>query len=282
MRKLRTATPRRTPGAAPRGRLAAWLLGTLIGLTSSAALVAAEPAPYKSIAPPTSVDPGCTTATGALPVVALATDGVMKLLDSTFVQIPIMAAPMRGPLTARVTIVEFSDFQCPSCAAASHVLDSVITAFPRDVRVVFKQFPLDMHPHSFEAAEASLAAADQGKFWQMHDQFFAHQEDIDRSTIMGWACATGLDVTAFSRGLYAGMFRPRVMQDIADGDRLQVQGTPTWFINGRRYQGRRVLSELGQLVAALIARPTEVTPSESAAGHGANSAPSGLNSRAPR
>ncbi len=206
----------------------------------------------------------------------------MKLLDSTLVQIPIMAAPMRGPLTARVTIVEFSDFQCPSCAATSHVLDSVMTAFPRDVRVVFKQFPLDMHPHSFEAAEASLAAADQGKFWSMHDQFFAHQEEIDRSTIMGWACAAGLDVTAFSRGLYAGMFRQRVMQDIADGDRLQVQGTPTWFINGRRYQGRRVLSELGQLVAALIERPAAVTPSATAAGRGAGSAPSGSSSRVPR
>lgn len=274
--------PKRAPGAAPRGRFAAWLIGTLLGLSSSAALVAAEPALNASLAARANVDPGCTTATGSPPAVALATDGVMKLLDSTMVQIPIMAAPMRGPLTARVTIVEFSDFQCPSCAAASHVLDSVMTAFPRDVRVVFKQFPLDMHPHSFEAAEASLAAADQDKFWLMHDQFFAHQEEIDRSTIMGWACAAGLDVTAFSRGLYAGMFRQRVKQDIADGDRLQVQGTPTWFVNGRRYQGRRVLSELGQLVAALIARPDAVAPPATATGRGAGSAPSGSNSRVPR
>jgi protein-disulfide isomerase len=204
-------------------------------------------------------DASCTTTGSLAPIVASGANGPWSLLDSVRVTVPVIGSPMRGPLTARVTIVAFSDFQCPGCQAVSHLLDSVATAFPRDVRIVFKQYPLDIHPHAHEAAEAALAAFEQGRFWEMHDKLFAHSDDIDRSTIMGMACELGLDVTAFSRGLYAGNFRSHVQLDIADGDRLGIRGTPTLFINGRNYLGRRVMSELSPLLRALL-EPVPATP----------------------
>ena len=239
-------------------------VGLLLALPLCGSGIAAGGTPPMSAS---NADANCTIGGSSAPPIASGAGGPLSLLDSVTVAVPLIGAPMRGPLTARVTIVEFSDFQCPGCQAVSRLVDSIATAFPRDVRIVFKQYPLEMHPHAHEAAEAALAAFEQGRFWEMHDKMFAHPEDIDRSTIMGWACELGLDVTAFSRGLYAGRFRSRVRLDIADGDRIGIRGTPTLLINGQNYLGRRVMSEISPLLRTLLkSEPTSTSPAPASAG----------------
>lgn len=178
--------------------------------------------------------------------------GPLPILESTSVEIPIAGAPSRGPKDARVTIVAFSDFQCPGCAQASHWADSIITAFPKDVRIVFKQFPLDFHEQAREAAEASLAANEQGKFWPMHDKMFAHNESLNREAIRKSAEEIGLDVKALDQSLDSGRYRERVDEDIADGMKIGVNGTPLFFINGRRYNGMRTMEAIRPIIESEI------------------------------
>jgi protein-disulfide isomerase len=202
----------------------------------------------------TGTGPADESCGGTAPRTArLEATGPLAMLDSSQVFIPVMGCPSRGPARASVTLVMFSDFQCPSCRHASHVVDSLASEFTEDLRVVFKQFPLSMHEHAFEASEAALAAHAQGKFWPMHDMLYAHQEEIDRHRIMGWACEIGLDVARFSSALYGGLLRSRVENDIADGDLLNVPGTPVLFLNGHRYEGRRVTAEIAPVIRQLAA-----------------------------
>ena len=185
--------------------------------------------------------------------------GPQPILDSAILEIPVTGAPARGPTDAKVTIVEFSDFQCPGCAQASGWADSIVTAYPNDVRIVFKQFPLDFHEHAREAAEASLAAHEQGKFWAMHDKMFAHSESLSRETIRGLAAEIGLDVKAFEQALDAGRWRGRIDEDIADGMKLGVYGTPWFFINGRHYNGARTMEAITPIIESEI-RPALPAP----------------------
>src|SRR6204780_2422146 len=113
------------------------------------------------------------------------------------VKLNISGAPFKGPADARVTIVEFSDFQCPYCAKAATEAAQVVQKFPKDVKLVFKQFPLEDHSQAALAAEASLAAQAQGKFWPMHDKMYANFRSISRARIFAWATASGLDLNRF-------------------------------------------------------------------------------------
>jgi protein-disulfide isomerase len=176
-------------------------------------------------------------------------------LDSAAVQIPTLGSPSRGPANARVTLVEFSDFQCPSCRQAYTFLDSLARAFPRDLRIVFKHYPLQFHPYAFAAAEAATAAMDQGKFWEYAGVVYAHQDEIDQDALIGWACTVGLDVRAFSKSLYAGKHRARVRIDMREADRVGVRGTPMLYLNGHGYWGRRTLHDMVPVVNALLAQP---------------------------
>lgn len=180
--------------------------------------------------------------------------GALAMLDSTRVTISTLGSPTRGPADARVTLVEFSDFQCPSCRQAYTFLDSLAKAFPRDLRIVFKHYPLQFHPYAFAAAEAATAALDQGKFWEYADVVYAHQEEIDQDALLGWACQVGLDVRSFSKGLYDGKWRSRVRIDLSEGDRLGVRGTPMLYLNGHGFWGRRTLHDMAPVVNALLAR----------------------------
>ena len=166
------------------------------------------------------------------------------------VEIPIAGEPFRGSLQARVTIVEFSDFQCPYCARAIRWVDSVATAYPNDVRIVFKQYPLSFHDHAELAAEAALAAHEQGRFWAMHDTLFAHGTALDRAAMIGWAGEIGLDVRVFTRALDERRFQRRVAEAIAEGNRVGVDGTPTFFVNGHRYNGRRSMAAIAPIIEA--------------------------------
>jgi protein-disulfide isomerase len=166
-----------------------------------------------------------------------------KLLDDP-VKIPVDGAPSTGPQSAPITIVEFSDFQCPYCAAAVPQINAVLKAYPTQVKLIFKQYPLEMHSQADLAAAAAIAAQKQGKFWAMHDALFAHHDDLSRDTILGLAQQSGLEMKRFQEDLDSTAVRETVVRDIQDGDHAGVEGTPTLFINGQRYNGPIALDSL--------------------------------------
>ncbi|HYV47968.1 MAG TPA: thioredoxin domain-containing protein, partial [Myxococcaceae bacterium] len=144
-------------------------------------------------------------------------------------------APFFGPKNAKVTIVEFSDFECPFCQRAVAPLHQVKDAYPKDVKVVFRQFPLPatMHPHAMGAAEAALAAHEQGKFWQMHDKLFDNRSALNRPDLEKYAQEIGLDMNKFKAALDGGKFKAKIAEDQSAGGAVGVGGTPTFFIDGQ-------------------------------------------------
>jgi protein-disulfide isomerase len=155
------------------------------------------------------------------------------LLDPP-VKLATTGAPSKGPANAKVTIVEFSDFQCPYCVKAIAQVNEVMKKFPNDVRLVFKQFPLDMHSQAGLAAEAALAAQAQGKFWELHDRMYAEYRGISRDRILAWAKDAGMDVNRLRADLDAHKYAAQVKSETREGENSGVEGTPTFFINGKK------------------------------------------------
>lgn len=176
-----------------------------------------------------------------------------KVLDDA-VPIPTAGAPVMGPAGARVTLVEFSDFQCPYCALAVGKIAGILKAYPRDVKLVFKQYPLDSHPQARISAQAAVAAQRQGKFWQMHDVMFAHRKELSRQAILGWAAGLGLDMKKFEADLDSEAVKKAVERDIDEGDAAGVEGTPTVYIDGQRYNGDLDLSAVRPVIEAELKR----------------------------
>jgi protein-disulfide isomerase len=145
--------------------------------------------------------------------------------------------PARGPASARVTVVAFSDFQCPFCSRAVPTLEQVVRTWPKDVRVVWKHQPLAMHPNALPAALAAEAARQQGKFWQMHDQLFAHQADLSGPALERLAGELHLDLARFRAAMSDPKARARVAADQAFAGRLGITGTPTFLVNGEKVAG---------------------------------------------
>jgi protein-disulfide isomerase len=172
-----------------------------------------------------------------------------KLLEDP-VKIPVDGSPVTGPANAKVTIIEFSDFQCPYCVLAVPEIASVLKAYPNQVRLIFKQYPLEIHSQAFLAATSALAANNQSKFWPMHDALFAHHNELTRDTMLKIAKDLGLDVARFQKDMDSKEVQQAVKKDMADGDKAGVEGTPTIFINGQRYNGPISLSYLKPLVDA--------------------------------
>ena len=170
------------------------------------------------------------------------------LLDP--VDIPIDGAPVKGPAQAKVTIVEFSDFQCPYCAVAVRKLDALLAAYPQDVRLVFKQFPLEIHSKAALAAAAALSAHAQGKFWPMHDKMYAGFRSLSRDNILAWGKEVGLDPVKFEAGIDNPKTLTAIEHDMEAGVRAGVQGTPTVFVNGKKYQGSLELEPFRTIIEA--------------------------------
>ncbi len=146
----------------------------------------------------------------------------------------------QGSPDAPVTLVEYGDYQCPYCGAAYPVVKAIQAALGADLRFVFRNFPLSqMHEHAMQAAEAAEAAGGQGegKFWEMHDRLYENQNRLGPPDLVSYAGVVGLDVSRFERDLKAGTFHTRVTHDFRGGVRSGVNGTPTFFINGVRYDG---------------------------------------------
>ena len=144
----------------------------------------------------------------------------------------------QGPEDAPVTLVEYGDYECPYCGQAYPIVHQVQKALGIRLRFVFRNFPLaEMHPHAERAAEAAEAAAAQGKFWEMHDLLYEHQKALDDAHLAEYAKRLGLDVDRVERELEAGTHTKRVRSDFHSGVRSGVNGTPTFFVNGRRLDG---------------------------------------------
>ena len=167
-------------------------------------------------------------------------------------QIDLAHAPTRGPATAPISLVEFSDFECPFCAITAPVVRQLLLAYPTQVRFAFKHYPLPMHKESPLAHEAALAAADQGKFWEMHDLLFATQSKLTRDDLIAKATQLHLDVPRFTRDLDTHRFKPQVDQDRQEGNRLGVDGTPYFFINGHAISGGADLQSFKHLIDAAL------------------------------
>jgi protein-disulfide isomerase len=141
---------------------------------------------------------------------------------------------IQGPADAAVTLVTYGDFECPYCAEAYRAVEQLREEMD-DVQFVFRHFPLDVHPHAWQAAEAAEAAAAQGMFWEMHDLLYANRDALETDDVRGYAEQLGLDVDYFTQELEQDTFTDRVQEDILSGARSGVNGTPTFFINGERY-----------------------------------------------
>jgi protein-disulfide isomerase len=170
------------------------------------------------------------------------------LLDPP-VKLSIAGAPFKGPADAKVTIVEFSDFQCPYCAKAAVEASQVSQKFPKDVKLVFKQFPLEDHSQASLAAEASLAAQAQGKFWPLHDKMYANFRQINHARILVWATEAGLDMNRFRTELDGHKYAARVKAEEQEGEAAGVGGTPTFFINGKKFNGVFEVNAIAPIIA---------------------------------
>ena len=143
-----------------------------------------------------------------------------------------------GDAGAPVTLVEYGDYECPHCGHAHPIVKSIQHRLGRKLRFVFRNFPLaEAHPHARHAAEAAEAAADQGKFWQMHDAIFENQTQLEDEDLVATARRLRLDAQGIARALEEGTYTARVREDFRSGIRSGVNGTPTFFINGERYDG---------------------------------------------
>jgi protein-disulfide isomerase len=144
----------------------------------------------------------------------------------------------QGPADAPVTLVEYGDFECPYCGAAYPVIARVQQRMGDRLRFVFRQFPIaTSHPHAEAAAEASEAAGAQGKFWEMHARLYEHQDALGDADLRRYAEAIGLDLGRFDREMADRTWADRVREQFMGGVRSGVNGTPTFYINGARYDG---------------------------------------------
>jgi len=143
---------------------------------------------------------------------------------------------LAGARDAPVVLVEYGDYECPYCGAAYPIVKKLQRELGGDLALVFRNFPLsEAHPHAEQAAEGAEAAGAQGKFWEMHDLLYEHQDALDSSSLVDYARALGLDDARVSRELVDGTWRPRVRGDFRGGVRSGVNGTPTFFVNGDRF-----------------------------------------------
>jgi len=148
---------------------------------------------------------------------------------------------VRGPADAAITLVEYGDYECPHSGLAHVVLRQVFEDIGEEVRFVFRNFPLgERHPHAWAAAEAAESVAARGgedAFWTMHDLLFENQDALQQDDLIEFAAAAGVDPIAVANDLASGENRERVQRDVTSGRRSGVRATPTFFVNGRRFEG---------------------------------------------
>jgi protein-disulfide isomerase len=200
-------------------------------------------------------DPGCKRSVYAIKYVA-------KLVESGYTDseigdelqnryhepvhknIDVARAPNKGPAEARVTLVEFVDYECPHCRTAQALMRQVLDAYPRQVRLCFKHFPLSSHTASRLAAEAAMAAHKQGKFWPFSDKVWENADNLTPAVLEKIAKQVGLDVARWRSDMNSDEVKAAVAQDKSDGTALGINSTPTIYINGRKYAGRHDIESI--------------------------------------
>jgi predicted DsbA family dithiol-disulfide isomerase/Skp family chaperone for outer membrane proteins len=181
--------------------------------------------------------------------------GYRSYLEPLRAQIATAGFPTKGPSAAAVTIVEFSDFECPYCGGLYPTLKQVEKNYAETVRIVYRQFPLsNIHPHAMKAAEASLCANEQKKFWEFHDSMFTNQQELSVPDLKQRAVDLKMDTQAFNQCLDSGRQSTAIQADIQEGARNGVTGTPALFVNGRLLSGNQPYSEIKDVIEDEIQR----------------------------
>jgi protein-disulfide isomerase len=164
------------------------------------------------------------------------------------VAIEVGSSPVKGPKNAPVTVVAFSDFECPFCSRVVPTLKQIEDTYKGKVRVAFKNLPLDFHANAQVAAEAALAANEQGKFWEMHDKMFENQRQLDRLSLEKYAQDLGLNLPKFKQALDSGKYKDQVQKDKQLASTVGATGTPTFFVNGRSLVGAQPFDAFKKLI----------------------------------
>src|SRR5680860_660848 len=160
---------------------------------------------------------------------------------------------IRGNINAPITIVEYSDFQCPYCSRFHETMNQIFAEYPEDVRWVFKHFPLDSrHPLARKTAEASECAAEQGKFWEFSDEVYTNQQAISNDSLSTFAKNIGLNVSQFDSCVSSGKYSDKVEADYQEGIQFGVSGTPGDFINGKSLGGAVPYDKLKQIIEEML------------------------------
>jgi protein-disulfide isomerase len=152
-------------------------------------------------------------------------------------KVAVAGHPSKGPKTAPIEFVEFSDFQCPFCQRANPTVEQVLKTYGDRIHFVYRHYPLPNHPNARPAAEAAACADEQGRFWQYHDQLFANSSRLTDADLKEHAAAAGLESARFSACVDGHRYKNQIDQDIKEGNEAGVTGTPAFFINGRSLEG---------------------------------------------
>lgn len=169
--------------------------------------------------------------------------------------IPVDGAPVWGPEDARVTIIEYSDFECPFCARLLPTLKQVRATYPDDVRIVFKHLPLvSIHPRAMDAHKAAVAAGNQGKFWEMHDLLYENPGQLDPGILRAHARALDLDLEVFEADLRDSDVEEVITSNAGEAEAMGVTSTPSLFINGRYLSGAQPFSTFAERIDAELAQ----------------------------
>ena len=204
-------------------------------------------------------DPGCKRSLYAIKYVAKLVDSGYtdseiseelqnRYRDTVHKDIDISRAPNKGAAEARVTLVEFVDYECPHCRSAQALMRQVLDTYPRQVRLCFKHFPLSSHTNSRLAAEAATAAQKQGKFWPFSDKVWDHADNLTPAVLERIAKEVGLDLARWRGDMNSEEIKAAVSKDKSDGVALGINSTPTIYINGRKYAGRHDIESISDWV----------------------------------
>jgi predicted DsbA family dithiol-disulfide isomerase len=185
---------------------------------------------------------------------------VRMLLEPYRVPVELGAAPVRGNPRAPVTILEFSDFQCPYCVRARPSVARVREVYGDQVRFAFRHYPLDFHAQAEKAGEATACAGEQQKFWEMHDLLWTNTAKLEVADLKAHAVTLGLDAAAFGQCLDSGRYSQLVADDLASGQGYGVSGTPAFFVNGRPLVGAQPFEAFAQVIDDELSRQRLASP----------------------
>ena len=186
-----------------------------------------------------------------LPKTAAAAPQRPKIDYDKVYNLPVGTSAIKGNKNASITVVEFSDFQCPYCARFAPTIDAVLKAYPNDVRFVYKDFPLSFHKQAKNAAKAARAAGEQGKYWEMHDLIFENFAKVNEVMFKDFATKLNLDINKFLADFSGTKYDALIQQDINLGRQSGVTGTPSLYMNGKRMQ-RRSFDDFKQAIDTIL------------------------------